>query len=169
MQRASSSDHCFVLLKYMWQINTFNFDFVKFRYALVFEDNRISRDMLMDLDKVIKICWFSSFQVFLLLVYIFYLCNASFCCRQEILSEIGITAMGDVINILKHAKKLHTQVRYWLIQECRACFIGEHLAACGLFCDVGRLPWVVLVIVLKSVRVHFAYGSDGRSFFVEYS
>ena len=23
--------------------------------------------------------------------------------------------------------------------------------------------------VLKSVRVHFAYGSDGRSFFVEYS
>ena len=24
-------------------------------------------------------------------------------------------------------------------------------------------------ILLKSVRVHFAYGSDGRSFFVEYS
>ena len=23
--------------------------------------------------------------------------------------------------------------------------------------------------ILKSVRVHFAYGSDGRSFFVEYS
>ena len=25
------------------------------------------------------------------------------------------------------------------------------------------------ILVLKSVRVHFAYGSDGRSFFVEYS
>ena len=24
-------------------------------------------------------------------------------------------------------------------------------------------------VELKSVRVHFAYGSDGRSFFVEYS
>ena len=24
-------------------------------------------------------------------------------------------------------------------------------------------------LILKSVRVHFAYGSDGRSFFVEYS
>ena len=27
----------------------------------------------------------------------------------------------------------------------------------------------VIITVLKSVRVHFAYGSDGRSFFVEYS
>ena len=25
------------------------------------------------------------------------------------------------------------------------------------------------ILYLKSVRVHFAYGSDGRSFFVEYS
>ena len=28
---------------------------------------------------------------------------------------------------------------------------------------------VMGTIFLKSVRVHFAYGSDGRSFFVEYS
>ena len=28
---------------------------------------------------------------------------------------------------------------------------------------------VSLLLQLKSVRVHFAYGSDGRSFFVEYS
>ena len=27
----------------------------------------------------------------------------------------------------------------------------------------------ILFVLLKSVRVHFPYGSDGRSFFVEYS
>ena len=38
-------------------------------------------------------------------------------------------------------------------------YIEETLAHAGLACKVE----------LKSVRVHFAYGSDGRSFFVEYS
>jgi hypothetical protein len=33
------------------------------------------------------------------------------CVLQEILMSMGITAMGDVINILKHAKKANTMVR----------------------------------------------------------
>ena len=39
-----------------------------------------------------------------------------------------------------------------------------------LLVSVMVVAYVGKVIVsVKSVRVHFAYGSDGRSFFVEYS
>ncbi|XP_053577737.1 uncharacterized protein C19orf47 homolog [Bombina bombina] len=47
-------------------------------YAVTFVDNRIQKNMLMDLNK-------------------------------EIMNELGITAVGDVIAILKHAKVVHRQ------------------------------------------------------------
>merc|ERR550532_2109518 len=47
-------------------------------YAISFSDNRITEDMLMDLNK-------------------------------EILQDLGVTVMGDIIAILKHAKNAHTQ------------------------------------------------------------
>lgn len=50
------------------------------KYALLFDENRIKMDMLMDLNK-------------------------------ECLKDMGITAMGDIIAILKHASKTHEEVR----------------------------------------------------------
>ena len=32
------------------------------------------------------------------------------CVLQEILTSMGVVAMGDIINILKHAKKIHSLV-----------------------------------------------------------
>lgn len=49
-------------------------------YATTFEDNRISKDMLLDLNK-------------------------------EILNDMGIRVMGDIICILKHAKKVHHSLK----------------------------------------------------------
>ncbi|PIO39190.1 hypothetical protein AB205_0163250 [Aquarana catesbeiana] len=49
-------------------------------YAVTFVDNRISKNMLLDLNK-------------------------------EIMNELGITVVGDVIAILKHAKVVHQQLR----------------------------------------------------------
>ncbi|MEE6522295.1 hypothetical protein FKM82_020767, partial [Ascaphus truei] len=47
-------------------------------YAVMFVDNRIQKNMLMDLNK-------------------------------EIMNELGITVVGDIIAILKHAKVVHRQ------------------------------------------------------------
>uniref|UniRef100_A0A8B9Z793 Uncharacterized protein n=1 Tax=Buteo japonicus TaxID=224669 RepID=A0A8B9Z793_9AVES len=48
-------------------------------YAVMFVDNRIQKNMLMDLNK-------------------------------EIMNELGITVVGDIIAILKHAKIVYRQV-----------------------------------------------------------
>ena len=48
-------------------------------YAIIFIDNRITQDMLLDLSK-------------------------------EYLKDMSINVLGDVISILKHAKKVHAQV-----------------------------------------------------------
>ena len=48
---------------------------------------------------------------------------------------------------------------------CESCIGGKHHRSQFEISDHhSREP-----LKLKSVRVHFAYGSDGRSFFIEYS
>ena len=74
-------------------------------YALIFEDNRISRDMLLDLNKVTTILLMYSV---LLCTNFYWLCFHIF---QDILNDMGIKVMGDIISILKHAKQVHSQVR----------------------------------------------------------
>ena len=49
------------------------------KYAMLFDENRIKPDMLLDVNK-------------------------------ECLRDMGITAMGDIIAILKHAKRAHEEV-----------------------------------------------------------
>lgn len=59
------------------------------KYALVFDENRIKMDMLMDINK-------------------------------ECLRDMGITAMGDIISIVKHAKHVHDEVKclyYYFIRD----------------------------------------------------
>lgn len=56
-------------------------------YAVMFVDNRIQKNMLMDLDK-------------------------------EIMNELGITIVGDIIAILKHAKIVYRQDVCKAVTEC---------------------------------------------------
>ncbi|XP_030076012.1 uncharacterized protein C19orf47 homolog [Microcaecilia unicolor] len=59
-------------------------------YAVMFVDNRIQKNMLMDLNK-------------------------------EIMNELGITIVGDIIAILKHAKIVHRQDMCKAITETVSC------------------------------------------------
>jgi hypothetical protein len=62
-------------------------------YAVTFADQRMSFDMLTDLDKVNR----ESFKARLFL-------QKKLVSFKEYLKDMGITRTGDVINILKHAK-----------------------------------------------------------------
>lgn len=68
-------------------------------YAVMFVDNRIQKNMLMDLDK-------------------------------EIMNELGITIVGDIIAILKHAKIVYRQ------DVCKA--VTESVSPNHMQCDLRR-------------------------------
>uniref|UniRef100_A0A8C5Q3I9 Chromosome 19 open reading frame 47 n=1 Tax=Leptobrachium leishanense TaxID=445787 RepID=A0A8C5Q3I9_9ANUR len=68
-------------------------------YAVAFVDNRIQKNMLLDLNK-------------------------------EIMNELGITAVGDIIAVLKHAKVVHRQ------EICKA--LTEPQSQTGMQADLRR-------------------------------
>ena len=72
---------------------------------MTFDDNRITKDMLMDLSKV------HLENVTAVMCAVFQKSHSHSSTNQEILKEMGITVMGDIISILKHAEKVHIQVR----------------------------------------------------------
>ena len=62
-------------------------------YAVNFVENRIGMDMLMDLNKVSPSLKFDR-------------CKNSLFLVQEYLKDLGVTVLGDIISILKHAKEV---------------------------------------------------------------
>lgn len=65
-------------------------------YAIMFSDNRITKEMLLDLSK-------------------------------EYLTDMGISRLGDIIAILKHAKHIYNQVIFLCFM--RFVFVAETISA----------------------------------------
>ena len=85
------------------------------QYAMTFTENRISMDMLMDLNKV------RAYYVYICIVRDKFLFGIEFynitsnlkfrnLLNQEYLKDMGITVLGDIIAILKHAKEVQSRL-----------------------------------------------------------
>ena len=86
------------------------------------------------------------------------------CLFGENAKNLAISPMYDSTFLNAWILHADTTARF---KRCAAQWKYIAIRACCLTIDLQ--PDLAPDMLLKSVRVHFAYGSDGRSFFVEYS